>query len=58
MNPQLWAACQRVNQGFIPPSGILNQEQYRKSDKTAFAKAVQETLKAKEIMVQEIYEWA
>ncbi len=58
MNPQLWATCERVSQDFTPPSGVLNQEQYRKSDKIAFAKAVQEKLLAKEILVNEVYEWA
>jgi len=40
LHPELWAACQRANRGFSPPSGVLEIEQYRKSDKLAFAKAV------------------
>lgn len=40
LHPELWAACQRVNEQFNPPSGALNIEQYRKSDRLAFARAV------------------
>lgn len=40
LHPELWAACQRANRGFSPPSGVLQIEQYRKSDKIAFAKEV------------------
>ncbi|GAB3783942.1 hypothetical protein GCM10028818_42680 [Spirosoma horti] len=40
LHPELWAACQRVNQHFTPPSGALHIEQYRKSDRLAFARAV------------------
>ncbi|MFD2932713.1 hypothetical protein [Spirosoma flavum] len=40
LHPRLWAACQRANGSFIPPSGALHIEHYRKSDKVAFAKAV------------------
>ncbi|CAN5364671.1 hypothetical protein BH09BAC4_BH09BAC4_07730 [soil metagenome] len=58
MNPQLWAACQRVNQVFIAPSGALNREQYRKSDKSAFARAVQEELQSRKLLVEDIYELA
>ncbi|GAB3978684.1 hypothetical protein GCM10028806_42340 [Spirosoma terrae] len=44
LNPELWAACERVSQDFVPPSGILLKENYRKSDKTSFARAVLEEL--------------
>lgn len=40
LHPELWAACQRTNQGFNPPSGAMHIDQYRKSDKMAFARAV------------------
>lgn len=40
MNPQLWAACLKVNHYFKPPSGRAHTEQYRKSDKVAFAESV------------------
>ncbi len=58
MNPRLWATCERVSQYFTPPSGALNKENYRKSDKTAFAKEVLEKLLAKENLAEEVYEWA
>jgi len=58
MNSPLWAACQRVSQGFNPPSGALKREQYIKSDKVAFARAVQEQLQIKERFVEDKYEWA
>lgn len=44
MNPELWAACRRVNSTFIPPSGALSINYYRRSDCLAFAKAVQQEL--------------
>lgn len=44
MNPELWTACQRVNTAFNPPSGASSAEYYRKSDYTAFAKAVQQEM--------------
>ncbi|GAB3699598.1 hypothetical protein GCM10027592_25830 [Spirosoma flavus] len=44
MNPRLWAACMRVNMHFIAPSGASTYAQYRKSDKVAFARLVQEKL--------------
>ncbi|GAB3891050.1 hypothetical protein GCM10028803_02470 [Larkinella knui] len=40
LNPDLWDACQQINQEFCPPSRTQPIEQYRKSDKVAFAKAV------------------
>ena len=40
LHPELWAACQRVNENFQAPSGALSIEQYRKSDRLAFARAV------------------
>ena len=40
LNPDLWGACQQTNQKFTPPSRSQPIEQYRKSDKVAFAKAV------------------
>ncbi len=42
LNPDLWRACQRINRDFRPPSQRKQIELYRKSDKVAFAKAVQE----------------
>jgi hypothetical protein len=42
LNPDLWRACQRINRDFRPPSRKPRIELYRKSDKVAFAKAVQE----------------
>jgi hypothetical protein len=44
LNPDLWVACQNIDQDFSPPSKIQQTENYRKSDKVAFAKAVQEQL--------------
>ena len=44
LNPELWVACQRINRDFRPPSRRKQIELYRKSDKVAFAKAVQEEL--------------
>ncbi|GAB3925215.1 hypothetical protein [Larkinella terrae] len=44
LNPDLWGACQQINQDFYPPSKSQYIEQYRKSDKVAFAKAVLEEL--------------
>ncbi|RRB00874.1 hypothetical protein [Larkinella rosea] len=44
LNPDLWGACQQINQDFYPPSKNRTIEQYRKSDKVAFAKAVLEEL--------------
>lgn len=52
MNPQLWAACLRVHQTFTPPSGALSQEHYRNSDKVAFAHAVQQELRSREILAE------
>lgn len=43
-NPELWEACLQVSQTFVPPSGAVSAERYRKSDKVAFARAVQQEL--------------
>jgi len=45
LNTDLWVACQRTNKDFRPPSARrqLALEAYRKADKVAFAKAVQQT---------------
>ncbi len=45
LNPDLWAACQRVNSRFTPPSGAGSMADYRKSDLVAFGKAVVQELK-------------
>jgi hypothetical protein len=39
-NRTLWLTCQRVSQVFVAPSGASTPEQYRKSDRSAFARAV------------------
>jgi hypothetical protein len=44
LNPKLWVACSQVSKNFSPPSGIDQVENYRKSDKVAFAEAVLEKL--------------
>ena len=44
LNPEIWGACQAINQNFYPPSRKKPVEQYKKNDKVAFAKAVQEQL--------------
>jgi hypothetical protein len=41
LNQDLWVACQQIDRDFSPPSKIDQVEKYRKSDKVAFAKAVQ-----------------
>jgi len=43
-NPELWAACLDIAEAFMPESGATTVEQYRKSDKVAFARAVQTKL--------------
>lgn len=40
-NPVLWDACLRAHIGFLPPSGAASMDEYRKSDKVAFAQAVE-----------------
>lgn len=40
VNPELWAACQKVDLRFKSPSGAAQPNQYRKADKMAFAEAV------------------
>lgn len=42
LNPDLWNTCQQVNQEFNPPSGACSVTQYRKSDRTLFARTVQQ----------------
>ncbi|MCK8490678.1 MULTISPECIES: hypothetical protein [Spirosoma] len=44
LNPAMWGACQHIQQDFCPPSKTQQIEKYRKSDKVAFAKAVQQQL--------------
>ncbi|AUD04447.1 hypothetical protein [Spirosoma pollinicola] len=53
LHPELWAACQRVNEGFSPPSGAPHMEQYRKSDRLAFARAVLKELNQQESVSEE-----
>lgn len=55
MNPHLWAACLRVNQTFTPPSGAVSQANYRNADKVAFARAVQQEIQARKVLVEETY---
>ncbi|MVM38960.1 hypothetical protein GO730_17755 [Spirosoma sp. HMF3257] len=43
-NPELWEACQRVSRVFKAPSGASTIDYYTKSDKSAFARAVQQKL--------------
>lgn len=50
-NPTLWAACQRVQLRFTPPSGARSIEQYRKSDLMAFARAVVAELNQEQVFV-------
>lgn len=50
LNPELWAACQRVSLRFTPPSGASCVGQYRRSDRVAFAKAV-----AQEVSQEPLY---
>lgn len=50
MNPRLWMACQEVSQEFKAPSGIMDQKQYRRSDKVAFARLVLTHLITKDIV--------
>lgn len=52
LHPDLWAACERVNQHFTPPSGALLLEQYRKSDRLAFARAVLKELNQEESLTE------
>ncbi len=55
MNPLLWVSCQRVSQTFVPPSGAKTLEQYRKSEKVAFARAVQQVLPIRQRVVDAVY---
>ena len=55
MNPLLWVTCQRVSQNFVPASGAEQAEQYRKSDKMAFARTVQRELLAKQRVAEDVY---
>lgn len=54
MNPLLWVTCQRVSQTFTSPSGTEPLEQYRKSDKVAFAQVVQRELLARQRAVDPV----
>ncbi|MFD1143725.1 hypothetical protein ACFQ4C_21530 [Larkinella insperata] len=36
-NAELWAACQRVNDSFNPPSGATSLRSYSRKDRTSFA---------------------
>lgn len=49
MNPRLWTACQEVSKVFKAPSGVQNQNQYRRGDKVSFARMVLAHLASKEI---------
>lgn len=49
LNPELWGACQTINQEFYPPSKRKSVEQYKKNDKVAFAKAVQAQLEQSKV---------
>lgn len=44
MNPDLWIACERVASTFIPPSGALSVDSYRRSDQYQFARQVVEEM--------------
>jgi len=58
LNPELWEICQRVSQEFTPPSGAQLKENYRKSDKTSFARAVLEELEQLHEHAEESYDLA
>ncbi|WP_138993231.1 hypothetical protein [Larkinella sp. C7] len=55
-NRPLWSACQRVSQVFVAPSGALTPDQYRKSDRSAFARAVLEELNYRRVPEEATYE--
>lgn len=44
LNPELWGACQRTSLTFSPPSKARQADQYRSSDKAAFARAVRQVI--------------
>lgn len=50
LNPQLKWACEQVSRDFVAPSGATNLGSYRRSDKLAFAQAVQQTLSEKSMI--------
>ena len=63
LHPEVWAACQKVSRNFNAPSGAIRIEQYRKSDKVAFANAVLDVLDksnspAKEDAPIKVYDFA
>jgi hypothetical protein len=45
LNPQLKWACEQVSRDFVAPSGATKLASYRRSDKLAFAQAVQQMLR-------------
>lgn len=55
MNPLLWVTCQRVSQSFVSPSGAATPDQYRKSDKVAFARVVQQEVASKHRIAEDVY---
>lgn len=57
-NPKLWAACLQVNDEFSPPSGAVSLNDYRKSDRLAFAKAVEHYLTQTIAMIDVEHEYA
>ncbi|SFC12925.1 hypothetical protein [Spirosoma endophyticum] len=61
LHPEVWAACQKVNRYFKAPSGAVRVEQYRKSDKVAFANAVLDVLEKTDTPAKEdvrVYDFA
>lgn len=58
LNPEIWAACKKVSEEFSPPSGRLSNQQYRKSDKASFARAVLEELNQTKFAEEEEYHLA
>ena len=50
MNPDLWAACQRVNCVFQPSSGAKSVVDYSRADLVRFAKEVQMELHRSELV--------
>ena len=48
-NPDLWLACQRINQGFRPAPRKRLTERLPKSDQVAFARAVQQDLERTQV---------
>ncbi|WP_460952182.1 hypothetical protein [Spirosoma daeguense] len=50
MNPRLWEACLQISQDFVSPSGVHTRARYKKSDKVAFARLVQEKLQEQNVL--------